>query len=291
MEGDRKLTRDQFEAVLRRATELALTESDAEELTEAELLKIAGEVGIPPRHVRLALTEVRSGQVHQSSGTLDRMFGPEIIVVSRVVPGAPKDLTRRIDQFLVGGRLLQPVRRTSDYLQYRQAVDWISRVARAASATSRRYYVASAKTVEVHLDALEETRSHVEFRVDPGTRSEAMLGAFLGGGVGGLGAGAGIGIALALATPVVASGAIVAGLAAGTGVTTAIATAVSGAHRRKLAEVRAEVEGILDHLEAGDVLEPPPPSWRQWVKRQFHGARRLIGELEQGESRTEWSED
>ena len=42
-------------------------------------------------------------------------------------------------------------------------------------------------------------------------------------------------------------------------------------HRRKLRDVLAEVEGILDLLESGKRLEPPPPSWRQWVKRHFHG--------------------
>ena len=36
----------------------------------------------------------------------------------------------------------------------------------------------------------------------------------------------------------------------------------------------AEVEGILDQLEMGESLEPPPPAWRQWVKRHFHGVAR-----------------
>jgi hypothetical protein len=38
--------------------------------------------------------------------------------------------------------------------------------------------------------------------------------------------------------------------------------------------VRDEVEGILDRLEARDSLEPPPSSWRRWVKRNFHGMAR-----------------
>ena len=38
-----------------------------------------------------------------------------------------------------------------------------------------------------------------------------------------------------------------------------------------MAEVRSEVEGVLDALETGASLEPPPPSWRRWVKRYFHG--------------------
>jgi hypothetical protein len=42
-------------------------------------------------------------------------------------------------------------------------------------------------------------------------------------------------------------------------------------HHRKLREVHAEVEGILDRLEAGETLEPPPAAWRKWVQRHFHG--------------------
>jgi hypothetical protein len=289
---ERKLTRDQFEAVLRRATELALGESDSGELTEDELLKIASEVGIAPRHVRVALAESRSGQLERSErsgGTLDRMFGPEVLVVSRVIAGKTRPLSVQIDRFLVGGRLLQPVRRSASYLQYRQAVDWISQVARIASATSRRYYVASAKSVEVYLDELEEGRTLIEFRVDPGTRSEAMTGAFLGGGAGGVGAGIGVGVGVALLAPIASAAA--AGLLAGSTISSVIAFAVARKHRGKLTDVRAEVEGILDHLESGEVLEPPPPSWRQWVKRQFHGARRLIGELEQGETSRDWTDE
>jgi hypothetical protein len=43
-------------------------------------------------------------------------------------------------------------------------------------------------------------------------------------------------------------------------------------------DVRTEIEGVLDTLERGASLEPPPPSWRRWVKRHFHGvARDLMG--------------
>ena len=279
MDQGKSLTRKEFDAVIRRATELALSDTEAGDLSESELYRIAGEVGVPERHVRRALSEMRAGEV--GGGPLDRLFGPEIVRASRVVPGTPRELAERIDLFLVAGRLLQPLRKGSAILQYRPAVDWVSQVARAASATSRRYYVASAKSVEVRVQETEPGWTLVEFEVDPGTRSDAMGGAFFGGGALGLGAGIAAGVGLAAVAPLVL--AVVAGAALGGAALGATTVAVGRSHQRKVRDVRAEVEGILDQLELGEPLEPPPPSWREWVKRQFHGARKLLGDLDLGD--------
>ena len=62
-EVGRSLTREEFDAVIRRAAELAASDPDAGEgrLSEVELYRIAGEVGLSEGHVRTALAEVRSG--------------------------------------------------------------------------------------------------------------------------------------------------------------------------------------------------------------------------------------
>jgi hypothetical protein len=276
MDRDKSLTRQEFEAVMRRATELAMGDSEPSELTEADVYRIAREVGVPDRHVRLALAEVRSGET--SNSTLDRFFGPETVYASRIVPGTPLELTQRLDRFLVSGRLLQPVRRSANLLQYRPAVDWMSQVARVASATSRRYFVASAKSVEARLEEVEPGRTLVELRVDPGMRSEAMTGAFLGGGAAGVAGGVGSGLALGLFAPVAL--AVVGGVAIGGVLLGGTAAAVASSNRKKLNTVHAEVEGILDQLESGVELEPPSPSWSDWVKRQFHGARKVLDDLD-----------
>ena len=80
--------------------------------------------------------------------------------------------------------LLHRVRRTPNYLQFRPAVDWISSLARAASATSQRYYVASAKSVEVRLNEAEEGRTLVEFVVDPGTYAARLASPATAGAIG-----------------------------------------------------------------------------------------------------------
>lgn len=278
---DRRLSREEFEEVMRRATELASGEPDASgELTEGELFRIAGEVGVPERHVRRALTELKTGEV-RAGGTksrIERLFGAETVHAARVVPGTPRELAREVDDFMVAGQLLQPLRRSRRLLQYRPAVDWASQVARVASSTSRRYYVASAKRVEVRFEDLpdEEGRCLVEIEVDPGTRHDALSTAAMGGVMGGGGAGVGIGFLVASAAPVVL--AVGAGLVVGGAVGAVVVAATGRNHRRKIEDVQAEVEGILDRLEAGEELEPPPPSWRKWVERQFHGARKLLGD-------------
>lgn len=287
MGDDRPLTRAEFDEVIRRATELASREPDDEgELEETELYRIAREVGLPEEHVRTALRELRGGprmeRMPTEGGLLDRLVGPAVVRTSRVVPGEVDDLAESIDDYMVAGQLLQPIRRSATLLQYRPAVDWVSQVARAASATSRRYYVASAKSVEVRLDELggEEPkgdaapRSRVTVEVDPGLRGDAWGLAVAGTLVGGLTLGGATGFFLAGFVPLVI--AVVAGVAVAAAVATTSLLVVGRQHREKMADVLSEVEGILDQMERGGELEPPPASWRRWVERQFHGARRLL---------------
>jgi hypothetical protein len=276
----KSLSRGQFDEVMRRASELAAREAELGEgdLPETEVLRIAREVGLSERHVRQAMMEVRAGS--SSSGLAGRLLGPGLVRASRVVPGTTAQLSERVDEFMVAGRLLQRVRRSQTFLQYRPAVDWISQLARAASATSKKYFVASARSVEVRLEDVDEGRTLVEFVVDPGIREDYVASLALGGGAAALGGGIGSGVAVSLVAPLalaVAGGVVVVG-----GVAYVAVRWAGRAHRRKVLEVHAEVEGILDRLESGDILDPPPSAWRRWVERQFHGARRLFDPYDGG---------
>lgn len=272
------LTRREFDAVIRRAAELASTDSSEGELSETELYRIASDVGLSETHVRRALSEVRSGSA--SGGLLDRIFGPVFIRVVRDIPGTSAELAEELDRFFLGTQILQVIRRGPRMLQYRPALDWASQLARAASFSSRKYYVASAHSVEVHLDEAEGGKTRVEIVVDPGTRPDAIAGATVGGIPMGLVAGALTGFGTAALLPVLPV-AIGIGVVVGGGTIGGI-TRVSGSmHKKKLRAVQTEIEGLLDTLEMGETLEPPPPSWRRWVKRHFHGvARDLMGEDE-----------
>lgn len=270
----RSLTRREFDAVIRRAAELSGSDTGGPEgqLSEGELFRIAGEVGLPDGDVRRALAEVRAGEVGGTA--LDRFFGPALVRVSRTVPGSTEDIAAEIDDFLVATQLLQRVRRSGSLLQYRPAVDWTSQLARAASFSSRKYYIASAKLVEVRLERVDDERALVEFLVDPGTRGEQVLGAALGGGVSGAASGIAVGVLVTSTAPLALG--VGAGIAVGAAAWSGVATLLAHQHRKAVRDVRDEVEGVLDALEREESLEPPPASWRRWVKRHFHGVARDI---------------
>ncbi|MEZ4416957.1 MAG: hypothetical protein R3E10_14495 [Gemmatimonadota bacterium] len=268
------LSRREFEEVIRRASELAAREPEAGSgLSEAELFRIANEVGLPDEHVRKALAEVRSGVLPESAwGAL--VANPRVRV-SRVVPGSREAIADKLDQFLVGGRLLQPVRKGADQMVYWPAKDWASQIARAASSTGKRYYIASAKRVEVSLSPVREDAVAVELAVDPGIHGENLGGAIVSSVVGG-GAGAvATGFAVAAIAPLALG--IAAGVAVGAGLASGISYLVGRNYLSQLERVRLEVEGVLDALERGEDLAPPPPSWRKWVSRHFGGVAKELG--------------
>jgi hypothetical protein len=188
-----------------------------------------------------------------------------------------------MDEFLVAGHLLQPVRRGSDVLLYKPAVDWISNFARAGASMLQTVYWASAKEVEVRLREVEvrlkevdDDATLVEIDVEPGVRSDYTAGAV----VGGLGAGGGVSFGAAaflgsvLAVPI--TGARSLGIILGGTVALGVVRLTGHYSRKRREEVQQELEGILDRLERGEDLSPPPASWQRWVKRQ---ARRFKLEL------------
>ncbi len=278
------LNRREFDEVMRRAADLAAAEPDSAEegFRDAEVVRIAREAGLAERHVRRALADVRTGRSLRAGrryGGFRELFGNGTVHASRTINQPRARIIRELDEFMVAGQLLQRVRRKNDLLQYRPAIDWASRVARAASSTSRKHYVAAARLVEISLEALDGRSTLVKIDVDPGIinnyRTGAILGGTVVGAVVGLGAGATISALFALAPLTLTAGS---GMIAGAGAALIVAMLTGWGFWRRIGEVQSEVEGILDGLESGTGLEPPPPAWRRWVQRHFHGvAREMMG--------------
>lgn len=282
------LTRRDFDEVMRRAAELAGDDPGGAEdaFSEAEVVRIGREVGLPERHVRRALAErrTRGGGVEGGwKGALRMLLLRDEVAASRTIDRPRARIRRELDEFMVGGQLLQRVRGKDDLLQYRPAVDWVSRVARAASFRSRKHYVASSRLVEVRLERMGAQSTQVDIRVDPGIASNYRNWWVLAACTTGVAAGVGAG--MSVPPSVFAVGAfLVAGVATGLLTSVVVALMAGPGFRRRVADVESEVEGVLDGLEKEKGLEPPPPAWRRWVRRHFHGVAREMMDTQHGDS-------
>ncbi|HEY8468004.1 MAG TPA: hypothetical protein VIL18_00110 [Longimicrobiales bacterium] len=276
--ADRSITRRQLEAVIRRAIELYTARADAEErVSEEEVLRIGAELGLPADLVRQALYETPA-EIDPSLA--DRFIGPGTVSVGRVLPLADRDAAARLEEYLSTREYLVLRRRQQSVAYFEPAEDTISKMARALSRPARNWYLARARRVTLAVRPLEPGRSHVRIDMDLGNRrSEAAVNGLVGGGVlgialGGAGAlAASLGLADTLGTTLATAAsafAAVAGL--GGGLWAGVAAAAAG-YRRRLAAARVEVEGLLDRLERGERLEPPPAPWRRLLRSPAQAPR------------------
>ena len=217
------------------------------------------------------------------NGALRMLLLRDEVAAGRTIERPRARIRRELDDFMVGGQLLQRVRGKNDLLQYRPAVDWVSRVARAASFRSRKHYVASSRLVEVRLERMGAESTQVDIRVDPGIASNYRNWWVMAACTTGVAAGVGVG--MSLPPSLFAVGAfLVAGVATGLLTSVVVALMAGPGFRRRVADVESEVEGVLDGLEKEKGLEPPPPAWRRWVRRHFHGVAREMMETQPGDS-------
>lgn len=263
---DRGITRSDLPAVVKRAAELAASEGDAEErLPEDEVIRIAAELGLSERHVRQALLE--GPQEEQEPSFLDRQFGVTRIMATRAVPIAPDAARRALEDYLVTREYLQVVRRQSVSTSFEPADDVVSKVARGF-ARSKKHCLAAADGVELVVRELEPGWSHVRLRaVYPGARKVHIGGAtagalFLGGP---LATGAGILVGVLANGPLIDPVAIGLGAVTGISVMAGAITGFFAIARHNFRSWRArtinEANGVLDRLEKGDELRPPPAPW------------------------------
>ena len=180
------ISREDLQLVIRRAAELYTEEADADErLSEAEVLRIADELGLPGRHVRQALYELPRHR--GEGGWVDRWFGPPAVVGTRVVPGSPLAVVDRLEDYLVTREFLQVLRRQGEKAVFSPADDAISNVARAVRRPQRQWQIARARRVLVEARPIPEEESHVRLEVDVANRrTRAVTGGFVGGALIGL---------------------------------------------------------------------------------------------------------
>jgi hypothetical protein len=269
----RSIARGEFEQVIRRAAELSLRDADADEqLSEDEVIRIATELGMPAHHVRRALFELP--EMRAEPRWYDRYYGEPILSVARVVPGEAGLTLRRIEEYLVTREYLQVVRRRGENIAMVPADDTISSLARAFFRPGGKHHIARASRVLVSSHTLPDDETHVRFDIDMNqdrrnaVRSGAGFGIAGGIAVGALAAAAANAFAPIYVQPVAEI------LAFGSGMAATFAASFSTAAKRfrqRALAARLELAGLLDRLEHGQRLEPPPAPWRQRLQQRLFG--------------------
>ena len=262
-------------------------EADADErLSEAEVVRIAEELGLPARHVRQALYELPRDE--EESDLLDRLYGRGTIIGTRVVPGGPPAVLGRLEDYLVTRELLQVIRKQGGRASFQPADDAISSVARAVRRPQRSWQIARARRVLVEARDMPDGQSHVRMEVDLGEqRRRAAVGGSVGGAIGGAvfaGAPLAAGTFLSLAPMIpgvgdalaIAAAAIAGMVGVGGGVATGVAVS-RAAFRSRVDAARLELAGLLDRLEAGDRLDPPAAPWLRSLRSRIAGTLRAPG--------------
>lgn len=260
------VTRRDLPAVVKRAAELAALEGDEEEqLPEEEVIRIAAELGLSERHVRQALFEGAHEEVEPTF--LDRQLGVPRIMATRAVPLTPEQARAALEDYLITREYLRPIRRQSVSTSFEPADDAVSAVARAFS-RPKKHCLAAARGVELTVRELQPGWAHVRLKATyPDVRKKHIAGAtagtlFLGGPVG---TAAGMAVGVLANGPLSDPVSIALGAATGLGVFAAAAAGFWKIARNNYRNWRErtmnETNGVLDRLEKGDTLRPPPAPW------------------------------
>jgi len=255
------LDRAALERVLARATELQAKLADTpDELTEKQVLELAGEVGISADHMRQALAEERTRVVMPAeTGVVGSWFGSTVAAASRVVPGTPAEVLSLLDTWMQRQELLRVRRRVGDRLTWEARRDFMGSVQASFNLGGRPYALTTANEVGATAVAVDASRVLVQLNADfapSRVRSVRWAGATAGLGIT---SGASV---VALASMSAEPGALVIGAVVGsiwTGVAGLIATAVARAQRRKLERGQLTLDQILDRLEHGEIRSPRSP--------------------------------
>lgn len=279
-DGTRGISRRELQLVIRRAAELYTAEADAHDhLSEAEVLRIAEELGLPGRHVRQALYDLP--RTPGGEGWLDRWYGPPSVVGTRLVQGEPEAVLDRLEHYLVTRELLQVLRRQGGRAAFTPADDAISNVARAVRRPQRQWQIARSRRVLVEVRPMVDRDSHVRLEIDvDAQRRKAVTSGLLGGALVGLplAAGAFFPVGHLVFDVGGSAAAYAAGLAAGAGTFGASVAAGLGLARSRfkarIDSARMEVAGLLDRLEGGRTLDPPAAPWLRSLRSRIAGTLR-----------------
>lgn len=240
-----------MEAVIRRAVELQAGAADAGDgITEAEVLRIGRELGLPDRHMQQALAEVRTGSAAER-GMLASVIGPSQVRVGRLVSLDAERAGRDLERYFLECEYMSVQRRRPGWTVYERAGGMAASMGRATSSVRR----VNAAILEVAIDPLAPGQSSVMLAARiAGARAGFATGAFLGGGGGAVS----VGVAAAIA---VAPPAALLGLP----VFAATLWAMRQGFEQLVERTGTRLESVLDRLESGELV-PRRSGWQETIR-------------------------
>jgi hypothetical protein len=241
------ISREALDRIIQRAAELQTGERDiGEGLTEAELVALGNDVGIPARYLKQALLEERTRlpEERRERGLAWSLVGPGRLDAHRVVPGDRAGIERALSAWMENEELLRVKRRYPDRITWEPQVGFIASMQRGLRAGGRSYALTRAVEVAGQVTQLEPGFCHVRLSADVRNLRRARIGgAAVLAGTGA--AGSVVAATLGVLFPFVALPAI------GLGVL-ALTTLVAG-RGAQLGRIEVGLEQVLDRLERGEI--------------------------------------
>ena len=242
--ADDLIRRDALERIIQRAAELQAGERDiGEGLTEADLLALGDDVGIPTRYLRQALLEERTRVLVPERGVWRWLVGAGRLSAQRVVAGERDAVERALGAWMQDGELLQVKRRYADRTTWEPKVGAFASIQRALGSGGRRFALARATEVAGQVTPLESGFCHVQLIADVHNIRRQRLGiAATLLGVGTAATGAFVAMGVLAPFPFVALLALA-----------PAAVAALRSHRLQHEQIQIGLDQVLDRLERGEI--------------------------------------
>jgi hypothetical protein len=245
-----KIDRAAVDRILARAVELqadAGTGDAQGQLTEAQLIDLAREVGLDPVNLRQAMAEERTRvAVPPEEGLLAKLYGGAQASAQRTVPGTPAQVLRALDDWMQRQECLVVQRYFPERVVWEARRDLITVARRAVSGRGE----ALARATDVAATAIALDASRVLVRLDARLAGYRTLMARQNAALTGVGVVSG-GVLAVLSFPLFAIAAPAALLVP------AGFAAARASHRRSVARAQLALEQVLDRLERGEAGRPP----------------------------------
>ena len=245
-----KIDRAAVDRVLARAVQLQSedTSEPQGQLTEAQLLELAKEVGLDPVNLRQALAEERTRvAVPEEHGMLASLYGGALANAQRIVRGTPTQVLKALDDWMQRqeGLVVQRYYST-ERIVWEARRDFVGKIRRAVS--GRGHSLVRATNVSATVIAVDESRTIVRLDAQLGGYRALMAQQNVAAVAAGVVTG---GVLAVLSFPVIVAAAPAVALTAGGYMTG------RSSQRRSVERAQIALEQVLDRLERGEAGRPP----------------------------------